>query len=102
MLMNRASYAALPAPLRALIDAQSRRHLAWYAGKTGSEAQAQGLAAARAAGNELSSLAPAEAARLRAAVAPEIERFLDDLSRHGRFDAHALYREAQQLMKSYQ
>ena len=102
MLMNRASYAALPAPLRALIDAQSRRHLAWYAGKTGSEAEAQGLAAARAAGNELSSLAPAEAARLRAAVAPEIERFLDDLSRHGRFDARALYREAQQLMRKHQ
>jgi TRAP-type C4-dicarboxylate transport system substrate-binding protein len=34
MLMNRESYAALPAPLRQLVDAHSRRHLAWYAGKT--------------------------------------------------------------------
>ena len=32
----------------------------------------------------------------------KLERFLDDLSRHGRFDAHALYREAQQLMKKHQ
>lgn len=101
MLMNRESYAALPAPLRELVDAHSRRHLAWYAGKTGAEAEAAGLAAARAAGNELASLAPAEAGRLRAAAAPEIERFLDDLSRHGGFDARALYREAQELMKKY-
>ena len=101
MLMNPASYAALPAPLRGLVDAHSRRHLAWYAGKAAAEAEAPGIAAARAAGNELASLAPAQAERLRAAAAPEIERFLDDLSRHGRFDARALYRDAQQLMGKY-
>jgi hypothetical protein len=101
MLMNRESYAALPAPLRQLVDAHSRRHLAWYAGKTAAEAEAAGVAAAQAAGNELSRLAPAEEERLRAALAPEIRRFLDDVSRHGRFDARALYRDAQDLAGKY-
>ena len=45
LLMNRTAYAALPSELRDLLDAHSRRHLAWYAGKTWSEAEAPGIEA---------------------------------------------------------
>lgn len=102
LLMNREKYAALPAPLRRLIDAHSRRHLAWYAGKTWTEVEQPGIAAARAAANELFSLAPEEAERIRAAVAPEIGRFLEELSRRGGFDAAALYADAQAMVAKYQ
>ena len=102
MLMNRGKYAALPPALRRLVDEHSRRHLAWYAGKTWAELEQPGIAAARAAKNDLASLAPAEAERIRAAVAPEIARFLADLSHHGGFDAQALYRDAQAMVARYQ
>jgi hypothetical protein len=42
----------------------------------------------------------AEVERVRAAVKPEIDKFLKDLSAGG-FDAHALYTEAQALVKKY-
>jgi TRAP-type C4-dicarboxylate transport system substrate-binding protein len=102
MLMNRESYAALPGALRRLVDDHSRRHLAWYVGKTWSELEQPGIAAAQGAGNDLSRLAPAEAERIRAAVAPEIARFLADLSYHGDFDAGALYRDAQAMIAKHQ
>jgi TRAP-type C4-dicarboxylate transport system substrate-binding protein len=102
MLMNREKYAALPPALRRLVDEHSRRHLAWYAGKTWAELEAPGIAAARAAKNDLASLAPAEAARIRAAVAPEIQRFLADLSLHGNFDAAELYADAKAMLARYQ
>ncbi|MGQ0546591.1 MAG: TRAP transporter substrate-binding protein [Betaproteobacteria bacterium] len=101
LLMNRGRYLALPASLRGLVDAHSRRHLAWYAGKTWAEIEAPGIAAARAAGNDISALPPAEAARIRAAVAAETERYLADASRHGGFDATALYNDARQLIEKY-
>ena len=101
-LMNRAKYAALAPALRRLLDDHSRRHLAWYAGKTWSEADEPGRAAARAANNELSTLAPAEAERVRAALEPELARFLADASRHGRFDAAALYADAKAMVAKHQ
>jgi hypothetical protein len=42
----------------------------------------------------------AEVERVRAAVKPEIDKFLKDLSGAG-FDANALYIEAQALVKKY-
>jgi TRAP-type transport system periplasmic protein len=101
MLMNRQKYATLSPALRRLLDEHSRRHLAWYAGKTWAELEQPGIAAARAAKNDLGGLAPGEAARIRAAVAPEIARFLADLSHHGSFDAGALYRDAQEMISRY-
>jgi TRAP-type C4-dicarboxylate transport system substrate-binding protein len=101
LLMNRGRYLALPAALRKLVDDHSRRNLAWYAGKSWAEIEAPGIAAARAARHELTALAPAEAARVRAAVAVETERFLADLSHHGRFDARALYKDAQEMISRY-
>jgi len=102
LLMNREKYAALAPDLRRLLDGHSRRHLAWYAGKTWAELEQPGIAAARAAANDLSGLAPEEAARIRAAVAPEIARFLADLSHHGGFDATALYEDARKMIAKYQ
>lgn len=100
-LMSREAYAELPVELRSLVDAHSGRHLAWYAGKTWEEAEAPGRAAAERAGNALSALPAAEAARVRAAVRPELERWLAEASSHGGFDAAALYRDAQSLIARY-
>jgi TRAP-type C4-dicarboxylate transport system substrate-binding protein len=101
LLMNRAAYAALPAALRELVDAHSRRHLAWYAGKTWREAELPGIDAAKRANNDLSGLPAGEAERVRAAVRAELDRHLVELSRHGGFDAAALYRDAQTLIDKY-
>ncbi|HZM37432.1 MAG TPA: TRAP transporter substrate-binding protein [Burkholderiales bacterium] len=101
-LMSAQAYASLPAELRRLVDAHSGRHLAWYAGKTWEEAEAPGRATAERAGNELSALPMAEAARVHAAVRPELERYLAEASRAGGFDAAALYRDAQALIARYQ
>lgn len=92
LLMNPGRYGALPEPLRRLLDAHSRRHLAWYAGKTWSELEPPRPGAA---------LAPEEMLRIRAGAAAEIERTLAEMSRHGRFDAAALYREAKAMVEKY-
>lgn len=97
-VMNRDAYAALDPQLRAVLDAHSGRHLAWYAGKSWSEAERAGLEAAKRQGNRFSSIEGPELERIRAAVRPEIERFLDELSRQGGFDAAALYADAKAMI----
>jgi TRAP-type C4-dicarboxylate transport system substrate-binding protein len=92
LLMNPGRYRALPEPLRRLLDAHSRRHLAWYAGKTWSELEPAGAPGA---------LPAIEAQRIRAAAAGEVERTLAEISRHGGFDAAALYRDAKALVEKY-
>jgi TRAP-type transport system periplasmic protein len=92
LLMNPGRYGALAEPLRRLLDAHSRRHLAWYAGKTWSELEPAVAPAA---------LLPEETKRIRAAAAAEIERTLAEMSRHGGFDAALLYRDAKALVEKY-
>lgn len=97
-VMNRDAYAALAPGLRAVLDAHSGRHLAWYAGKSWDEAERAGLEAAKRQGNRFSSIDGPELERIRAAVRPEVERFLDELSRQGGFDAAALYADAKAML----
>lgn len=101
LLMRRNAYDELPAELRRLVDAHSRRHLAWYAGKTWNELEAPGIAAAKAADHGLARLSSAETARMRAALEPELARFLAELSRQHGFEAAALYHEAKTMIARY-
>ena len=100
-LMNPASYARLDPALRELVDAHSRRHLAWYAGKSWTEAAQAGIAAARGAGNAFVELSAAERKRVQAAVAPELARTLSEISRRQGFDAAGLYADAEAMIQRY-
>ncbi len=99
-LMNRKRYEALPADLKKVIDNNSRRNIAKWAGQTWIEVEKPGMDAAKARGNKFVTIQDAEVAKIRAAVKPEIDKFLADLSRPG-FDAKKAYEDAQQMVAKY-
>lgn len=98
--MNRKTYESLPGDLKKVIDANSGRHIAEMAGRNWDEIEKPGKEAAQKAGNTFPVMPLAEVERVRAAVKPEIDKFLKELSAAG-FDANALYAEAQALVKKY-
>ncbi len=98
--MNKKRYESLPADLKKVIDANSRRNIAEMAGQNWDNIEKPGKEAAQKAGNNFPVMPLAEVERVRAAVKPEIDKFLKELSGAG-FDASALYTEAQALVKKY-
>ena len=98
--MNKQKYESLPADLKKVIDANSGRHIAEMAGRNWDEIEKPGKEAAQKAGNTFPVMPAAEVERVRAAVKPEIDKFLKELSAAG-FDANALYAEVQALIKKY-
>lgn len=98
--MNKKRYDALPADVKKVVDANSGRNIAQMAGQTWRDIEIPGKEAAVAAKNQFPVMPAAEVARLRAAVQPEIEKFLKELSEKG-FDAPKLYAEAQALVAKY-
>jgi TRAP-type C4-dicarboxylate transport system substrate-binding protein len=99
-LMNKKRYDALPADMKKVIDANSGRNIAAWAGKTWQEVEMPGMNAAKAAGNKFLTIPDGEVAKIRAAVQPEIDKFLAELSRPG-FDAKAAYADAQKMVAKY-
>jgi TRAP-type C4-dicarboxylate transport system substrate-binding protein len=98
--MNRKAYEGLPADLRKVIDANSGRHIAEMAGQNWDNIEKPGKDAAVKAGGQFPVMPAAEVERVRAAVKPEIDKFLKELSAAG-FDAAALYAEAQALIAKH-
>lgn len=98
--MNKKTYDSLPADLRKVIDDHSGRHIAAWAGQNWDDIEKPGKEAARAAGNQFPIMPAAEVERVRAAVKPEIDKYLKELSSPG-FDAAAAYGDAQALVKKY-
>ncbi|MGH7314133.1 MAG: TRAP transporter substrate-binding protein [Candidatus Rokuibacteriota bacterium] len=98
--MNKKKYEGLPADLKKVIDAHSGRHIAAWAGQNWDDIEKPGKDAAQKAGNHFPVMPVAEVDRVRAAVKPEIAKFLKELSASG-FDANAAYAEAQALVKKY-
>jgi TRAP-type C4-dicarboxylate transport system substrate-binding protein len=98
--MNKKRYEGLPADLKTVIDANSGRHIAAMAGQNWDDIEKPGKEAAAKAGNNFHVMPLAEVDRVRAAVRPEMDRFLKELSAAG-FDANALYAEAQALIAKY-
>jgi TRAP-type C4-dicarboxylate transport system substrate-binding protein len=98
--MNKKKYESLPADLRKVIDDHSGRHIAAWAGQNWDDIEKPGKEAAQAAGNQFPIMPAAEVERVRAAVKPEIDKFLKELSSGG-FDANAAYADAQALVKKY-
>jgi TRAP-type transport system periplasmic protein len=95
--MNKKRYESLPPDLKKVIDDNSGRHIAAMAGQNWDEIEKPGKAAAVKAGNTFPIMPLAEVERVRAAVTPEIDKFLKELSAAG-FDASALHAEAQALI----
>jgi TRAP-type C4-dicarboxylate transport system substrate-binding protein len=98
--MNKKKYESLPADLRKVIDDHSGRHIARWAGQNWDDIEKPGKEAAEKAGNQFPIMPLAEVERVRAAVKPEIDKYLKELSVGG-FDANAAYAEAQALVKKY-
>jgi TRAP-type C4-dicarboxylate transport system substrate-binding protein len=98
--MNKKKYESLPPDLRKVIDDHSGRRIAAWAGQNWDDIEKPGKDAAQKAGNHFPIMPATEVERVRAAVKPEIEKFLKDLSSAG-FDAAAAYAEAQALVKKY-
>jgi TRAP-type transport system periplasmic protein len=100
VLMNKKRYDALPADVKKVVDANSKRGIAAWAGKTWEEVEQGGLKAHDAAGNKAQVIPAAEVEKMRKAVQPEIDKFLAELSRPG-FDAKRAYADAQQMVAKY-
>lgn len=98
--MNKKAYESLPADLKKVIDANSGRHIAAMAGQNWDNIEKPGKEAAVKAGGEFPVMPLPEVQRVRAAVKPEVDKFIKDLSAAG-FDAAALYAEAQALIAKH-
>lgn len=98
--MNKQKYESLPADLKKVIDANSGRNIAEMTGQNWDNIEKPGKDAAAKAGNNFPVMPLAEVDRVRAAVKPEIEKFLKELSAAG-FDANALYADAQALLAKH-
>jgi TRAP-type C4-dicarboxylate transport system substrate-binding protein len=99
-LMNKKRYDSLPADLKKVIDNNSRRNIAKWAGQTWIEVEQPGMNAAKAQGNKFLTVPASEVAKIRTAVKPEIDKFLAELSRPG-FDAAKAYADAQAMVAKY-
>jgi len=100
VLMNKKRYDALSPSLKKAIDDNSGRHIAKWAGETWEEVEKPGMAMAQKAGNKFITIPQGEVAKIVAAVRPEIDKFLAELSRPG-FDAAKAYADAQQMVAKY-
>jgi len=100
VLMNKKRYDALSPSLKKAIDDNSGRHIAKWAGETWEEVEKPGMAMAQKAGNKFITIPQGEVAKIVAAVRPEIDKFLAQLSRPG-FDAAKAYADAQQMVAKY-
>ena len=99
--MNRARYESLPDDLKAVIDANSGLSVAKWAGKIWDAAEAPGIAAAKARGNEIITLDKAEVARWKVATRPVIDQWIKDTTARG-LDGQALYDEAKALVAKFE
>jgi TRAP-type C4-dicarboxylate transport system substrate-binding protein len=100
LVMNRDSYAALPADLKAVLDANSGRNIARWMGEVWTENEEVGESAAAASG-ELIYLPRAEVALLRESIRDEVaERWISVVEKDG-IDGRALVEEATMLLDHY-
>ena len=100
VLMNKKRYDGLSAELKKAIDDNSGRHIAKWAGETWEDVEKPGQAMAEKAGNKFMQVPAGEVAKIRAAVQPEIDKFLGELSKPG-FDARAAFADAQKMVQKY-
>lgn len=97
LVMNRASYDALPGDLRAVLDERSGAALAKTAAQIMKDADAPGRAIAEAAGNKIVVLDEAETARWKTASQPVVNRWIVEMDAKG-IDGQTLIDRAKALI----
>lgn len=100
LVMNKAKYDALPADLRAILDAESGQKLASFAALKMLERDKPGRDIAVANGSEITLLDEAEVARWKAKAEPVIDRWVADMDSKG-IDGRALIEQAKALIKKH-
>lgn len=98
--MNKDSYAKLPADLKKVIDNNSGRNLARFAGQVWLDVEKPGIALSKKRGNEFITLSPAETAKIRAAGMKARARWVEEMNKKG-FDGAALIRDAEADLAKY-
>lgn len=100
LVMNRASYDALPDDLRAIVDAESGAKLSAFATQVMWDMDAPARQIAVDAGNTIVQLDDAEVARWKEASEPVIARWVEDMNGRG-IDGAALIDEARALIAKH-
>lgn len=100
LAMNKASYERLPDDLKAIIDANSGIELSAMAGGTSNKMDAPARQIAVDLGNTIFELTPEEIALWKAAAAPTIATWVEDMSKKD-IDGQALLDEANALMVEF-
>jgi TRAP-type C4-dicarboxylate transport system substrate-binding protein len=100
LVMNKNSYAKLPADLKKVLDANSGRSLAQTAGRIWVEVEKPGLAMSKKQGNEFITLDVAETAKVKAAGEKATQRWIADVAKKG-IDGAALVRDARAAVAKY-
>ncbi|MCJ2877396.1 TRAP transporter substrate-binding protein [Rhizobium pusense] len=97
LVMNKERYAALPADLRAILDAETGAKLSGLAAKGMLEADAPARVIAVKAGNTITRLDEAETERWKTAAKPVTEAWIKDMKGKG-IDGQALIQHARDLI----
>ena len=98
--MNKDKYNAMPHDLKAIIDANSGAAFSAFAGKQMQIDDAPGREQALDLGNEVTTLTPEQVAVWRAAAAPTVDKWIEDVKAQG-LDGAALIEEAAALIEKY-
>ena len=100
LVMNKASYDALPEDLKAILDAESGAKLSTFATQVMWDMDAPAKEIAEQAGNTIVTLDETEVARWKAAAQPVIERWIADMDGKG-IDGAALIEQARALIEKH-
>jgi TRAP-type C4-dicarboxylate transport system substrate-binding protein len=100
-LMNRAAYERLPADLKKVIDDNSGRHIAKWAGENWAAIETPGKKVVESKSkNKFHTIPEAEVARMKAAAKPVFDRWIDEMKKIG-VDGDALLADARALIEKY-
>ena len=100
LIMNKKSYAKLPADLKRIIDANGGMKLAKKLGQLWDADAKKSYAIARKKGNTFISLSAAEEARWRKAARPAIDGWIAMANAKG-YDGRKMYQDAVRLVEKY-
>ena len=100
VMMNKASYDALPDELRAVVDAESGEKLSELAGQAVWDGDGPARAIAVERGNEIIQLDAAETARWKAAAQPVVDNWVAEMAEKD-IDGQALIDRARALIAEY-
>jgi TRAP-type C4-dicarboxylate transport system substrate-binding protein len=98
--MNKAKYEALPADLKAVLDANTGIETSKWVGRVMDEGDAPGIAAAEKAGDKIITLDEAEVERWKAAAAPLVDQWIAEMNAKG-YDAAAMVADVKALIAEY-